>query len=210
MSLKEQLKLFIVVISILMLYGCFKPASRNVMPSNPLIGHNAPPAEPITAAWNVYKDNKPKLINRLAEESIQYVQYGDTSTLIVPTDKYFQVNSARLNDICYAGLADIIKLICMYPDPCVHVAGFTDNIGTRTHKRRLSQAQAETMLTYLWASGVPADHLDAQGYGDDYPLSNNALIHGSAQNRRIEIQWTNEANCKPVVAYLDKFGSKFK
>ena len=57
------------------------------------------------------------------------------------------------------------------------------------HKKTLSQAQAEAMLTFLWANGINANRLHAEGYGDSHTISDNHIIHGSAQNRRLEIQW---------------------
>lgn len=143
----------------------------------------------IGIADGLYKDSKRSLIKQLNKQDIQYVQYGDTMTLIVPTDKYFLFSSPRLNELCYPGLTNIIRLLKLYPQSPVYVAGFTDNVGSKRHKKLLSQAQAETMLTYLWANGILAMRLKAEGYGDKNDISDNALIHGSAQNRRIEIQW---------------------
>ncbi|MGC1183401.1 C-OmpA-like family protein CmpA [Legionella sp.] len=132
---------------------------------------------------------KRRLINELQKCDIQFVQYGDTMTLIIPTDKYFMFASPRLNEIRYQGLQNIIALVSLYPESPVYVAGFTDNVGTEHHKNLLSQAQAESMMTYLWANGVQAQRLKPEGYGDKNTIADNALIHGSAMNRRIEIQW---------------------
>jgi flagellar motor protein MotB len=67
----------------------------------------------------------------------------------------------------------------------------------------LSQAQAETILTFLWANNIPAMLLKAEGYGDKNAVSDNTLIHGSAQNRRIEIQWFTGlvAQAPPQIMY---------
>lgn len=137
----------------------------------------------------LYKESKNKIIKDLKKQDIEFIQYGDTMTLIVPTDKYFIFNSPRLNEVCYPGLNNIIRLLRFYPKRMIYVAAFTDNVGSRFHKRMMSQAQAETMMTFLWANNIPAQRLKAEGYGDKNPVSDNALIHGSAQNRRIEIQW---------------------
>lgn len=143
------------------------------------------------AAAGIHKDSKPNIIKELKNQDIQFVQYGDTMTLIVPTDKYFMFGSPRLNEICFPGLVNIIRLLKFYPQCPIYVAGFTDNVGSREHKKRLSQAQAETMLTFLWANNISAKRLKAEGYSDKNDISDNKLIHGSAQNRRIEIQWFN-------------------
>jgi outer membrane protein OmpA-like peptidoglycan-associated protein len=155
----------------------------------------------IGLANGLSKENKSQIIKELKKQDIQFVEYGDTMTLIVPTDKYYMFNSPRLNEVCYPGLNNIIRLLKIYPRSPIYVAGFTDNVGSRHHKKMLSQAQAETMLTYLWAHDIRAMRLKAEGYGDKNAVSDNALIHGSAQNRRIEIQWFNGlvAQAKPQV-----------
>lgn len=137
--------------------------------------------------------SKAKIIRQLKKQDIAFIEYGDTMTLIVPTDKYFIFNSPRLKEICYPGLNNIVRLLKHYPDGLIYVAGFTDNVGSRYQKNMMSQAQAETILSFLWANGVHATRLKAEGYGDKNPVSDNALIHGSAQNRRIEIQWIKGA-----------------
>lgn len=140
------------------------------------------------------------LIKALQKCDIQYVQYGDTMTLIIPTDKYFMFASPRLNEIRYPSLLNVIALLRLYPDTPIYVAGFTDNVGSRSHKNRLSQAQAETMLSYLWANGIQAQRLKAEGYGDKNTVADNFIIHGSAMNRRIEIQWFSNKAPKCCVA----------
>jgi outer membrane protein OmpA-like peptidoglycan-associated protein len=141
------------------------------------------------AAIGLYRNNLQSLIKEMQGQNMQYIAYGDTMTLIVPTDVYYQFNSARLNDLSYPGLNNIVKLLSYYPSSPVFVAGFTDNEGSRYHKKRLSDAQAETMLTFLWANNIPAQLLHAQGYGDQHDIGDNHWIRGSAYNRRIEIQW---------------------
>lgn len=143
----------------------------------------------IGAVIGIHKDSKPSIVKELRKQNIQFVEYGDTMTLIVPTDKYFMFQSPRLTELCYPGLNNIVRLLKLYPQSPIYVAGFTDNVGSRFHKRMLSQAQAETILTFLWANGIQAYRLKAEGYGDKNTVSENKLIHGSAQNRRIEIQW---------------------
>jgi outer membrane protein OmpA-like peptidoglycan-associated protein len=160
-------------------------------------------------AVGFYKTSKKSIIYELNKEGIEFVEYGDTMTLIVPIDQYFMFESPRLNEICYPGLNNIIRLLKFYPLSPIYVAGFTDNVGSSRHKKLMSQAQAETMLTFLWAYDIPAQLLKAEGYGDKNDVGDNKLIHGSAYNRRIEIQWFSSlgtkvcANCAvpaPVIA----------
>ncbi|MBA2653410.1 MAG: OmpA family protein [Tatlockia sp.] len=143
----------------------------------------------VGASVGFYKDSKPALIKEITKLDIQYIEYGDTITFIVPTDKYFIFGSSRLNELCFPGLSDLIKLIKKFPQCCpIYVAGFTDNVGSRYSKKMMSQARAERMVAFLWANDIPAQRLVAEGYGDKHPVGDNHLIHGSAYNRRLEIQ----------------------
>ena len=122
-------------------------------------------------------------------------------------DHYFEFNSPLLNDLCYEGLNNIVKLLNLYPCSDIYVAAFTDNVGSRAHKKRLTDAQAETMLTFLWANDIRAKRLKGEGFGDRHPIGDNQLVHGSAFNRRIEIQWV-DAPTPPKQAAIRRDGMK--
>jgi outer membrane protein OmpA-like peptidoglycan-associated protein len=201
--------------ALLSLSACYKPPYNNFQPYNSTVKTASEGAVVGTAAgalagntlvgtaiggglgtlYGVHKNSRRQVIKDINNASMQLVDYGDTMTLIVPTDKYYIFDSARLNPVCYKGLALIAKLMRFYPCTPVYVAGFTDNVGSRKHKTKLSQAQAETMLTFLWANGVHAKRLNAEGYGENHDIGQNAIIHGSAFNRRVEIQWLK--HCPP-------------
>ncbi|KTD16856.1 C-OmpA-like family protein CmpA [Legionella jordanis] len=184
-------------------YNNFKPYKRAYVTTPPgtvvgtaamaaaggpvLIGTGAGTA--LGAGIGLYRDSKPVLLKELQRFQIQYIQYGDTVTFVVPTDRFFLFNTPRFNEICFAGLATLIKVLKTYPSCCpIYVAGFTNDVGSEYHKKTLTQAQADAMVTFLWANGIPAQRLNPEGYGDKYPVSDNKLVHGSAQNRRLEIQ----------------------
>lgn len=159
----------------------------------------------VGAAGMNYRNSQASLIKVMQDQQyMQFIQYGDTMTLIVPTDRYFVGNTPRLDDLYFEGLNNIVRLIKLYPKTPVYVAAFTDNVGSRHHKKMLSQARAETMLTFLWAHDINAQRLHAEGYSDMHDIGDNHLIHGSAYNRRIEIQWLNSSNTsKEAPPYLN-------
>lgn len=151
----------------------------------------------VGAAVGLYRTNQHALINELKKQDIQYIAYGDRMTLVIPTDRYFMFNSPELNDIEYPGLNNIVRLIQYNPNSPVYVSAFTDNIGSNRHKQKLSEAQAQAMLTFLWANNISAELITARGYGDSHTIGDNKWIHGSAYNRRIEIQWMNGSFPRP-------------
>jgi outer membrane protein OmpA-like peptidoglycan-associated protein len=153
------------------------------------------------AAIAINQTSRANIIKELKQQDIQVVQYGDTMTLIVPTDKIFEFGTPKINDICYPSFLNIVRLLKSYKCACpIYVAAFTDNVGSRYHKRMLTQARAEAMLTFLWANNIPAQRMSAEGYEDKYAVGDNKLIRGSAYNRRIEIQWLLSCNNIPQKA----------
>ncbi len=134
--------------------------------------------------------DKQYLMRRLNQYNIQFIQYRDTITLIVPTDQYFLFNSDRLNDLCFDGLDYIVELIKLYPGTTVYISAFSDNVGERQMRNELTQARAEAMLTFMWSHNISSKKLRSAGFGDRYPIADHATIRGSAMNRRLEIQWT--------------------
>ncbi len=147
---------------------------------------------------SIYRNNKQSVLDEIRKQDMQYIEYGDTMTLIIPTDHYYQFNSPKFNAICYAGLENIIKLLRFYPKSHIYIAAFTDDVGSTYHKQMLTRARANTMLTFLWAHNISASMLTAKGFADKLPIGNNKLIRGSAYNRRIELQWSNvEKNPQP-------------
>ncbi|WP_133131011.1 C-OmpA-like family protein CmpA [Legionella yabuuchiae] len=156
---------------------------------------------------------KPQIIKDLTRCDMQYIKYGDIETLVVPTDTYFYFDSPRINDLAYPGLNAIVRLLKFYPCTPIYVAGFTDDVGSREHKRKLTQSRAEAMITFLWANGIQAYRLHPEGYEDKYPVGDNDLIRGSAFNRRLELQWqgapSTQAKTLACITPTKRMPSKF-
>jgi outer membrane protein OmpA-like peptidoglycan-associated protein len=68
----------------------------------------------------------------------------------------------------------------------LEVAGYSDNVGGAAANLSLSKKRAESVRAFLVKTGVPADSLTAQGYGDVRPVAGNDTESGRFANRRIE------------------------
>ena len=68
----------------------------------------------------------------------------------------------------------------------VQVAGHTDSKGKNDFNKELSQQRADSARTWLVEHDVPADRLEAVGYGETKPIASNGSRKGRAQNRRVE------------------------
>lgn len=174
---------FLITFLTFLLSGCFNPPFNDFQPDR------RPLYQARKRLATLTQTSERAIINELHKQAIEVVEYGDLITVIVPTDRYYIFNTSHLNDICYAGLNNVANLIRLQGCSTVYVAAFTDNVGSIPHQNKLSTAQAQTMLTFLWANGFKAEKLTAIGYGKLHSVGDNNIIHGSAYNRRVEIQW---------------------
>ena len=69
----------------------------------------------------------------------------------------------------------------------IEIGGHTDNSGSSTTNKLLSDNRAKSVLSYLIAKGINPNRLSAKGYGDSKPIDNNETEKGKANNRRTTI-----------------------
>lgn len=104
----------------------------------------------------------------------------------------FRTGSSRLAPTSNTALNEIARqlrgVLEREPTARFEVGGHTDNVGAAATNRRLSQARAQSVVTYLTTQGVPAAAITAVGYGPDQPGAPNTTAAGRAQNRRVEIK----------------------
>lgn len=67
------------------------------------------------------------------------------------------------------------------------VEGHTDATGSREKNQQLSMQRAQAVRQSLISDGVPPDRIQAVGYGESRPVTDNATPAGRATNRRVEI-----------------------
>lgn len=70
----------------------------------------------------------------------------------------------------------------------VRVEGHTDDRGLAAANQTLSLDRAMAVRSELIKRGVPAERLQAEGFGPKRPLADNATAEGRQQNRRIEFK----------------------
>ena len=56
----------------------------------------------------------------------------------------------------------------------------------------LSKARAETVMNALTGLGIEKGRLEAEGYGSQHPVADNATEEGRAKNRRIAVRVTKK------------------
>ena len=71
----------------------------------------------------------------------------------------------------------------------VEVAGYTDNVGGAIYNKGLSSQRAQQVVRYLADRGVDTTLLRARGYGQSFPVADNATADGRAENRRVVLRY---------------------
>jgi outer membrane protein OmpA-like peptidoglycan-associated protein len=100
---------------------------------------------------------------------------------------HFATDGSEIQSDSFAVLDEVVDAI-IQGHLKVKVAAHTDNQGSKEHNLALSQERADAVKAYLEKAGVPADHLEAVGYGDTKPIAPNFTNRGRALNRRTEFE----------------------
>jgi OOP family OmpA-OmpF porin len=105
---------------------------------------------------------------------------------LIDTTVLFDYGSATVSLEGEAQLDPIAELIIAAPGARVEVGGHTDSEGPAEDNLVLSLQRAEAVVAFLVERGVDPVQLTAVGYGEDFPVADNATPEGRAANRRIE------------------------
>jgi outer membrane protein OmpA-like peptidoglycan-associated protein len=104
----------------------------------------------------------------------------------------FDTGKATLQPSSEEQLNNIAEILKAYPNVHVKIGGYTDNTGDPAANKALSEARAKNVMDALVSKGVDASRLEAEGYGDQYPVGDNSTEEGRAQNRRIALRVTQK------------------
>ena len=78
----------------------------------------------------------------------------------------------------------------------IEVSGHTDNSGDANFNKELSQKRANAVVAYLTQKGTAPSRLQANGYGQEKPISDNATNAGRQKNRRVEFKVLHSTKVK--------------
>jgi OOP family OmpA-OmpF porin len=131
-----------------------------------------------------------------AARLLEFAQNPDTKTTtagwLTIDQMAFATGSAHLRSQAEPQLNNIAAILTNCPGVHLEVAGYTDSVGSSEANLRLSRNRARTVVAELISKGVPADHLTAEGYGEEYPQADNSTAEGRAQNRRVAMRITQK------------------
>ncbi len=99
----------------------------------------------------------------------------------------FDTGKATLKPESNVQMANIVEILKAYPNVKIKIGGYTDNKGKAKSNLALSEKRAATVKNTLVAGGIDASRLEAEGYGSEHPVADNATDAGRQQNRRIDV-----------------------
>ncbi|MFW6100980.1 MAG: PKD domain-containing protein [Bacteroidota bacterium] len=95
-------------------------------------------------------------------------------------------NNTELADLSYPILDRITGIIKKYSMLKLQIAVHTDNRGSAKNNKDLTEERARAIRDYLASQGVTEERLEATGYGESRPISENNTESGRQKNRRVE------------------------
>lgn len=111
----------------------------------------------------------------------------DRGMVITLGDVLFRVDRAELESGGVHNIQKLAEFLNQYPKHKVLIEGYTDSTGSDSHNQELSERRAMTVQQALIRSGISANRISLQGYGEQYPVSSNATAATRQLNRRVEI-----------------------
>ncbi len=99
----------------------------------------------------------------------------------------FRTGSADLTPGSRVQLRNTAAIMKAHPNVAIKIGGYTDNVGDPNANLRLSDSRAKSVMAELVKLGVAPERLEAEGYGDQHPIADNATPDGRAKNRRTAV-----------------------
>jgi outer membrane protein OmpA-like peptidoglycan-associated protein len=100
----------------------------------------------------------------------------------------FATGKADITSESEETLQKALRTLRTYPEIDVEISGHTDDVGSNSSNRRLSQLRAEAVKDWLINHGVESNRLSAMGYGEEQPFVPNDSPENRQKNRRIEFK----------------------
>lgn len=125
--------------------------------------------------------------------SIAKLELNKTYTL---QNVLYEFGKSTLTENSKAVLDNLYQIMVENPAFVIELSSHTDAIGSDAANMKLSQARAESCVTYLVSKGITKDRMVAKGYGESMPKVPNTTEDGKddpagrAINRRTEFKIT--------------------
>ncbi|CAD5378587.1 conserved exported hypothetical protein [Pseudomonas sp. OF001] len=132
--------------------------------------------------------------SRWLEEQMLSLATTETERGLVMSlgDVLFDAGRAELKASANRTVLKLFQFLQLNPQRTVRIEGYTDSRGQPAENLALSRARAQAVADVLVDLGIAAERIQVQGYGGAFPVAANASSRGRAQNRRVEIVFSDE------------------
>ena len=119
--------------------------------------------------------------NILVKIPLQPVIAGN---IFVLRNIFFDIDKYDLKPKSYPELNILFGFLKENPKISIEIQGHTDNTGTFSHNKILSENRAKAVYDYLIGIGIDKNRLKYKGFADTKPIADNDTKEGRALNRR--------------------------
>jgi len=116
----------------------------------------------------------------------------DRGLVMTLGDVLFDTGEAELKNSANRTVLKLVQFLQLNPRRIVRIEGYTDSTGDTDGNLKLSRERAQSVADMLVDLGIDEKRIQVEGYGDQYPVDVNASERGRAQNRRVEIVFSDE------------------
>ncbi len=111
----------------------------------------------------------------------------DRGMLVTLGDVLFETGRAEVKPAAQGSLRKLAEFLEQNPTRNVLIEGHTDSIGSAAMNTALSLRRAGAVDVALESMGLSARRVTTVGYGEDFPVADNATESNRALNRRVEV-----------------------
>ncbi len=128
-----------------------------------------------------------KLRKTLRKTGVSVERDGDNINLVMPGNITFVTAGHDLNADFHEVLDSVIIVLQEFNKTIIVAAGHTDSQGSEEYNQTLSKRRANSVSRYLLSKGVAEARIEAVGFGEGTPISDNGTDEGRGLNRRVEL-----------------------
>lgn len=116
----------------------------------------------------------------------------DRGLVMTLGDVLFDAGRAELKTSANRTVLKLVQFLQLNPRRIVRIEGYTDGRGDAAENLELSRARAQAVADVLVDLGIDSQRISVKGFGEDHAIADNASSRGRAQNRRVEIVFSDE------------------
>lgn len=126
----------------------------------------------------------------------QVIRVGEGIVVEFSSSILFGFDKSTLSAEAKSNLDKLVTIMKDYEDTNIEVQGHTDNKGSESYNKNLSEQRATAVSEYLMDKGIKNFRLSINGFGELLPKYINTTAEGRLLNRRVEFLITANEKMK--------------